>query len=49
MKNKIMTTILLLSSAIASGYFLYSILKVMGLGDSFHFDLFEDVDEEDEF
>jgi hypothetical protein len=48
MKNKIGTTVLLLATAIASGYALYSILKMAGLGDSFDFDLFEDIDEDDQ-
>jgi hypothetical protein len=44
MKNKIGTAVLLLATAIASGYALYSILKMAGLGDTFDFDLFEDID-----
>jgi hypothetical protein len=48
MKNKVSTGILLLATAIASGYALYSILKMAGLGDSFDFDLFEDIDEDDQ-
>ena len=48
MKNKVGTTVLLLATAIASGYALYSILKMAGLGDSFDFDLFEDIDEDDQ-
>ena len=48
MKNKIATTVLLLATAIASGYALYSILKMAGLGDPFDFDLFEDIDENDQ-
>jgi hypothetical protein len=38
----------LLATAIASGYALYSILKMAGLGDTFDFDLFEDIDEDDQ-
>jgi hypothetical protein len=48
MKNKIGTTVLLLATAIASGYALYSILKMAGLGDTFDFDLFEDIDKDDQ-
>jgi hypothetical protein len=48
MKNKITTIIILLSTAIASGYFLYDLLKKLGLGDTFDFDLFEDVDQDEE-
>ena len=48
MKNKIGTTILLLATAIASGYELYSLIKITGLGDAFDFDLHEDVDQEQE-
>lgn len=44
MKNKIGTSILLLATAIASGYALYELLKKAGLGDTFDFDLFEDID-----
>lgn len=44
MKNKITTLIILLSTAIASGYFLYELLKKLGLGDTFDFDFFEDID-----
>lgn len=44
MKNKIVTSILLLATAIASGYALYELLKKAGLGDTFDFDLFEDID-----
>jgi hypothetical protein len=47
MKNKIITSSLLIATAIASGYALYSLLKKLGLGESFDFDLFEDIDEED--
>lgn len=46
MKNKTVTSILLLATAIASGYALYELLKKLGLGDSFDFDLFEDIDED---
>lgn len=49
MKNKIGTTVLLLATAIASGYALYSLIKMAGLGDSFDFDLSEDIDEDDQF
>jgi len=48
MKNKIGTSILLLATAIASGYALYELLKKAGLGDSFDFDLFEDIDKDDQ-
>ncbi len=46
MKNKIGSSILLLATAIASGYALYELLKRAGLGDTFDFDLFEDIDED---
>jgi hypothetical protein len=46
MKNKIGSSILLLATAIASGYALYELLKKAGLGDTFDFDLFEDIDED---
>jgi hypothetical protein len=36
----------LLATAITSGYALYSLLKMAGLGDTFDFDLFEDIDED---
>lgn len=49
MKNKIGTSVLLLATAIASGYALYELLKRAGLGDSFDFDLSEDIDEDDQF
>ena len=49
MKNKIGTTVLLLATAIASGYALYSLIKMAGLGDSFDFDLSEDIEEDDQF
>jgi hypothetical protein len=42
--KKIRTSILLLATAIASGYVLFEILKKTGLGDAFDFDLFEDID-----
>jgi hypothetical protein len=48
MKNKMGTTILLLATAIASGYALYSLLKMTGLADTFDFDLSEDIDEDDQ-
>jgi hypothetical protein len=48
MKNKVSTGILLLATAIASGYALYELLKRAGLGDSFDFDLSEDIDEDDQ-
>jgi len=44
MKNKMATTLLLLATAIASGYALFSLLKMAGLGDTFDFDLNEDID-----
>jgi hypothetical protein len=49
MKNKIVTSILLLATAIASGYALYELLKKAGLGDTFDFDLSEDIDKDDQF
>ena len=48
MKNKIGTSVLLLATAIASGYALYELLKKAGLGDSFDLDLFEDIDKDDQ-
>lgn len=48
MKNKIGTSLLLLATAIASGYALYYLIKMSGLGDSFDFDLSEDIDEDDQ-
>jgi hypothetical protein len=47
MKNKAVTSVLLLATAIASGYALYELLKRLGLGDSFDFDLFEDIDQDE--
>lgn len=47
MKNKTITLILLLAAGIGSGYIMYEILKKIGLGDTFDFDLFEDIDEEE--
>ena len=47
MKNKIVTFILLLATAIVSGYALYELLKKAGLGDTFDFDLSEDIESED--
>jgi hypothetical protein len=48
MKNKMGTTIILLATAIASGYALYELLKRTGLGDTFDFDLSEDIEEDDQ-
>ena len=48
MKNKLITGTLLLATAIASGYALYELLRKAGLGDTFDFDFFEDVDQEQE-
>lgn len=48
MKNKFFTTVLCFLAAIASGYILHELLKKVGLGDTFDFDLFEDVDLENE-
>jgi hypothetical protein len=48
MKNKMGTSLLLLATAILSGYALFSLLKMAGLGDSFDFDLSEDIDEDDQ-
>jgi hypothetical protein len=48
MKNKFFTTILCFLASIASGYALYQLLKRIGLGDTFDFNLFEDIDLENE-
>lgn len=48
MKNKLFTAVLCFLAAIASGYILHELLKRIGFGDTFNFDLFEDVDLENE-
>ena len=48
MKNKTFTFFTLIALAITSGFALYELLKKAGLGDTFDFDLFEDIDIENE-
>ena len=45
MKNKLFVSAFIFIMAITSGYDLYELLKKAGLGDTFDFDLFEDIDQ----
>jgi hypothetical protein len=47
MKKKLITSLVLLATAIFSGAFVYNTLKKAGLEDIFDFDLDEEIDNED--
>ena len=46
MNKKFMSLVLLLATAIASGYALFTILQKAGIDEIFEFDLDEEIDEE---